>query len=99
MPALARCAAICAPIVPAPRTATRSIECLIWLVLDPHIVTKAVPGVNRKRLEPAKFATGSMGGHMLTVSNWLPRAIQGFRSFAYAGQGERPKVGLALGGG
>jgi NTE family protein len=36
---------------------------------------------------------------MRTVSNWLTRAIQGFRSFAYAGQGERPKVGLALGGG
>jgi NTE family protein len=36
---------------------------------------------------------------MRTISNWLTRAIQGFRSFAYAGQGERPKVGLALGGG
>jgi NTE family protein len=36
---------------------------------------------------------------MPTASNWLTRAIQGFRSFAYAGENGRPKVGLALGGG
>jgi NTE family protein len=32
-------------------------------------------------------------------SKWLTKAVQGLRSFAYAGEGERPKVGLALGGG
>lgn len=32
-------------------------------------------------------------------SNWLARAVQGLRSFAYADEGERPKVGVALGGG
>jgi NTE family protein len=36
---------------------------------------------------------------MPTASNWLTRAIQGLRSFAYAGESGRPKVGLALGGG
>lgn len=36
---------------------------------------------------------------MGTASNWLTRAIQGLRSFAYAGEGGRPRVGLALGGG
>src|SRR5580704_10548601 len=35
---------------------------------------------------------------MPTASNWLTRAIQGLRSFAYAGEGGRPRVGLALGG-
>lgn len=37
--------------------------------------------------------------HMGTASKWLTRAVQGLRSFAYAGDGERPKVGVALGGG
>jgi NTE family protein len=32
-------------------------------------------------------------------SKWLTRAVRGLRSFAYSGDGERPKVGLALGGG
>jgi NTE family protein len=36
---------------------------------------------------------------MRPVSSWLTRAIEGFRSFAYAGEGRRLKVGLALGGG
>jgi NTE family protein len=34
-----------------------------------------------------------------TATKWLHKAVRGLRSFAYAGQGERPKVGLALGGG
>jgi NTE family protein len=33
------------------------------------------------------------------ATKWLSRAVQGLRSFAYAGRGERPKIGLALGGG
>ncbi len=36
---------------------------------------------------------------MGTATKWLNKAVRGLRSFAYAGQGERPKVGLALGGG
>jgi len=32
-------------------------------------------------------------------TRWLSRAVQGLRSFAYAGRGERPRIGLALGGG
>lgn len=36
---------------------------------------------------------------MGTASKWLTRAVLGLRSFAYAGNGERPKVGVALGGG
>jgi NTE family protein len=32
-------------------------------------------------------------------TKWLTKAVQGLRSFAYAGDGKRPKVGLALGGG
>jgi len=32
-------------------------------------------------------------------SRWLTRAVQGLRSFAYAEEGELPKVGVALGGG
>jgi NTE family protein len=39
------------------------------------------------------------GCHMGTSSNWLSRAVRGLRSFAYAGSEDRPKVGLALGGG
>jgi NTE family protein len=36
---------------------------------------------------------------MNTTSKWIRRAVSGLRSFAYAGQGDRPKMGLALGGG
>jgi NTE family protein len=36
---------------------------------------------------------------MAAVSNWISRAVRGLRSFAYPEDGERPKVGLALGGG
>jgi NTE family protein len=36
---------------------------------------------------------------MRNVPSWLARAIKGFRSFAYAGEDRRLKVGLALGGG
>ena len=36
---------------------------------------------------------------MTTSSRWFNKAIQGLRSFAYARNGERPKIGLALGGG
>src|ERR1700690_905080 len=36
---------------------------------------------------------------MGTATKWLNKAVRGLRSFAYAGQGERPRVGLALGGG
>jgi NTE family protein len=36
---------------------------------------------------------------MGTATKWLNKAVQGLRSFAYAGEGVRPKVGLALGGG
>jgi NTE family protein len=36
---------------------------------------------------------------MGTASKWFTRAVQGLRSFAYAGNGERPRIGLALGGG
>jgi NTE family protein len=36
---------------------------------------------------------------MGTASKWLTRAVRGLRSFAYPADGERPKVGLALGGG
>jgi NTE family protein len=36
---------------------------------------------------------------MGTSSKWFSRAVRGLRSFAYAGPGGRPKVGLALGGG
>jgi NTE family protein len=36
---------------------------------------------------------------MGTTTKWINRAVQGLRSFAYADQGVRPKVGLALGGG
>lgn len=33
------------------------------------------------------------------TTKWLGKAIRGLRSFAYGSSGERPKVGLALGGG
>ena len=36
---------------------------------------------------------------MNTTSKWIRKAVRGLRSFAYAGQGNRPKIGLALGGG
>lgn len=36
---------------------------------------------------------------MGSATKWLSRAVLGLRSFAYAGQGERPRIGLALGGG
>jgi NTE family protein len=36
---------------------------------------------------------------MNTTTKWIRKAVSGLRSFAYAGQGNRPKVGLALGGG
>jgi len=36
---------------------------------------------------------------MGSATKWLRRALRGLRSFAYAGDGRRPKLGLALGGG
>jgi len=36
---------------------------------------------------------------MGSATKWLSWAVHGLRSFAYAGQGERPKIGVALGGG
>jgi NTE family protein len=36
---------------------------------------------------------------MGSASKWIHRAVNGLRSFAYAGQGDRPKIGVALGGG
>jgi NTE family protein len=36
---------------------------------------------------------------MGTTTKWIRKAMRGLRSFAYAGPGMRPKVGLALGGG
>jgi NTE family protein len=33
------------------------------------------------------------------TTKWLGKAIRGLRSFAYSADGERPKVGVALGGG
>jgi NTE family protein len=36
---------------------------------------------------------------MSSSSRWFNRAIEGLRSFAYPGDGQRPKIGLALGGG
>jgi NTE family protein len=33
------------------------------------------------------------------TTNWLQKCVQGLRSFAYAEEGRRPKIGLALGGG
>ena len=33
------------------------------------------------------------------TTKWLGKAVRGLRSFAYGTGGERPKVGLALGGG
>lgn len=36
---------------------------------------------------------------MGSATKWLRKAVRGLRSFAYAGNGARPKLGLALGGG
>lgn len=36
---------------------------------------------------------------MAPASKWFTRAVSGLRSFAYADEGDRPKIGLALGGG
>lgn len=36
---------------------------------------------------------------MGTATKWLGKAVRGLRSFAYAGRTDRPKIGLALGGG
>ncbi len=36
---------------------------------------------------------------MGSASKWIQRAVNGLRTFAYAGQSERPKIGVALGGG
>src|ERR1700734_4154637 len=36
---------------------------------------------------------------MNTTTKWIRKAVSGLGLFAYAGQGNRPKVGLALGGG
>ncbi len=36
---------------------------------------------------------------MANATKWLTKAVRGLRSFAYAGQEDHPKLGLALGGG
>lgn len=36
---------------------------------------------------------------MGTTTKWIRKAVHGLRSFAYGGDGTRPKIGLALGGG
>jgi NTE family protein len=40
-----------------------------------------------------------LGTGVSTSSRWFNKAIKGLRSFAYAGDGTRPKIGLALSGG
>jgi NTE family protein len=42
---------------------------------------------------------GSSPAKMGTTVKWLAKAVQGLRSFAYGKDGQRPKLGLALGGG
>src|SRR5580698_3738280 len=36
---------------------------------------------------------------MTSVTKWLGTALRGLRTFAYGADGQRPKVGVALGGG
>src|SRR5277367_2320036 len=36
---------------------------------------------------------------MSPVTKWLGSALRGLRTFAYSADGQRPKVGVALGGG
>ena len=36
---------------------------------------------------------------MSPVTKWLGTALRGLRTFAYSADGQRPKVGVALGGG
>jgi len=40
-----------------------------------------------------------LGDKLGNTTKWLHKAVQGLRSFAYAEEGRRPLVGLALGGG
>jgi hypothetical protein len=63
---------------------------------------KQYGAVNRK--DPAagnelKCDEGMSMSEIGSTTKWLGKAIRGLRSFAYARGGERPKVGLALGGG
>jgi NTE family protein len=64
------------------------------------MVAKAVIRVNRKRPRACELCySGCIGVKMPSPSKWFTRAVKGLRSFAYAGEGDRPKIGLALGGG
>src|SRR6516225_8250903 len=68
------------------------------------MVAKPSNRVNPQGYRGAKFGRLFIGCrlarcHMGSGTRWLSRAVQGLRSFAYAGRGERPRIGLALGGG
>src|SRR5271163_1755444 len=63
---------------------------------------KRYGAVNRKDPQARnglKWDEGTSMSDMGYTTKWLGKAIRGLRSFAYGTGGERPKVGLALGGG
>ena len=63
---------------------------------------KQYGAVNRKDPEAGnelKWCEGTSMSEIGNTTKWLGKAIRGLRSFAYGTTGERPKVGLALGGG
>jgi NTE family protein len=64
------------------------------------MVAKAVILVNRKPPARANFAKVVVWGWVMApASEWFTRAVNGLRSFAYSDGRDRPKIGLALGGG
>src|SRR5277367_4413541 len=63
---------------------------------------KQYGAVNRKDPQARnelKCDAGTSMSDMGQTTKWLGKAIRGLRTFAYGNTGERPKVGLALGGG
>src|SRR5260370_39330374 len=107
-PALAKCAAMREPIVPAPRTTAFSIRCFMdALFRRPDGRTGYKTGMSWSNLVPRGLSGTKMSRDMLEdkvskALDWLRNAKDKFRSFAIGEarpNSERPRVGLALAGG
>jgi predicted acylesterase/phospholipase RssA len=53
----------------------------------------------RQSASCGKVVRGFCAKKMSPVTKWLGTALRGLRTFAYSADGQRPKVGVALGGG
>src|SRR3984893_1010081 len=108
-PALAKCAAMREPIVPAPKTTALSIRCFIDALFGkPDGRTGYKTSMPRSNQMPrggptsTKMSAAMLEDKVTNALDWLRNAKDKIRSFATGEERagtERPRVGLALAGG